>query len=139
VSTVFRLTGLLTVLCLQVFSAKAVEFREAVSSILGYKLAFQSTRVRLTSMYDLTASIVFDSKSKDDIGTMNIVGLGDGGQGGPPTLKQLMDFWVFERGSIPCFLAALTIECYELSTRGRSAGWVVNDTSSSESMNITQG
>ncbi|KDQ20863.1 hypothetical protein BOTBODRAFT_26885 [Botryobasidium botryosum FD-172 SS1] len=108
----------------QVFQAKAVEFREAVSSILGYKLAFQSTKVRLTSMYDLTASIVFDSSSgAGDVGTMKLVGVGNGGAGGPPQLEELMQFWVFQRQSIPCFLAALTLECYERTTMGRTAGW----------------
>lgn len=99
----------------QVFKAKAGEFRDATSSILGWKLLFQSTRVRLTSMFDTTASMVFDSIAKSDVGTMKLISLGDGGDGGPPATRNLMKHWVHERNSIPCFLAAMTLECYNAS------------------------
>lgn len=99
----------------QVFKAKAGEFRDATSSILGWKLLFQSTRVRLTSMFDTTASMVFDSIAKSDVGTMKLISLGDGGDGGPPGTRNLMKHWVHERNSIPCFLAAMTLECYNAS------------------------
>lgn len=109
----------------QVFKAKAGEFRDATSSILGWKLLFQSTRVRLTSMFDMTASMVFDSisnSSEVDLGTMKVISLADGGEGGPPNLRHLMQFWVNERNSIPCFLAALTLECYEQQARAVREG-----------------
>lgn len=44
----------------QVFTSKSAEFREAIASILGVKLAFYPNgQVRVTSMYDLGASFVF--------------------------------------------------------------------------------
>lgn len=104
---------------MQVFKAKAGEFRDATSSILGWKLMFQSTRVRLTSMFDTTASMVFDSIANSDVGTMKLISLGDGGEGGPPNTRNLMQFWVHERSSIPCFLAAMTLECYEQSMKAQ--------------------
>lgn len=123
--------------CVQVFNAKAGEFREAVSSILGYRLAFQSTRVRLTSMFDVAASMVFDSISKAeskgqaDVGTMKLISLGDG-EAGPSKMRELMQFWVHERNSIPCFLAALTLECYEAMMRTQNT----NQTLDSSSMDL---
>lgn len=109
------------VVCLvrQVFKAKAGEFRDATSSIVGWKLMFQSTRVRLTSVFDTTASMVFDSIAKSDVGTMKLISLGDGGDGGPPATRNLMKHWVHERNSIPCFLAAMTLECWNASVGAR--------------------
>lgn len=44
----------------QVFTSKSTEFREAIASILGVKLAFYPNgQVRVTSTYDLGASFVF--------------------------------------------------------------------------------
>jgi len=104
----------------QVFNAKAGEFREAVSSVLGYRLAFQSTRVRLTSVFDSTASIVFDSTSipgQADVGTMKLISLGgEDDPSSPAALQDLMKYWVQERHSIPCFLAAVTLDRYQAST-----------------------
>ncbi|KZT33480.1 hypothetical protein SISSUDRAFT_1037006 [Sistotremastrum suecicum HHB10207 ss-3] len=48
----------------EVFKAKSQEFREAISSILGFKLAFYPNgQVRVTSQYDLGASFVFQPSS----------------------------------------------------------------------------
>lgn len=98
----------------QVFRAKAVEFRDVTSSILGWKLMFGASSVRLTSAFDQTASMVFDSvsTSKKDTGTMKLISLGDGGEGGPAKTKDLMEYWVHQKKSIPCFLAALTLACF---------------------------
>ncbi|OOQ90789.1 M protein repeat protein [Penicillium brasilianum] len=121
----------------EIFTAKSSEFREAVASLLGYKLDFlPSGRVRVTSMFHLSAayrhgdsdapsdargpgsmgngeenSIVFDGEN----GTMKI-------SGGPNSLfaleiKPLIKFWVEERKDIPCFLAAMTLDFYDKTTR----------------------
>ncbi|KAJ3533177.1 hypothetical protein NMY22_g7442 [Coprinellus aureogranulatus] len=59
-----RLTGV-------VFASKSAEFREAIASILGLKLAFYPNgQVRVTSMYDLTASFVFQPNSSS--GTFSV-------------------------------------------------------------------
>ncbi|KIJ07469.1 hypothetical protein PAXINDRAFT_19342, partial [Paxillus involutus ATCC 200175] len=108
----------------QVFTAKSAEFREAIASILGLKLAFYPNgQVRVTSIYDLSASFVFQPLSKSGTG-------GDGarmqliaqGEGGPQDLPQLMHYWVEEEQCIPGFLASVTLECYDKSKREDSGG-----------------
>ncbi|EAA65472.1 hypothetical protein AN0696.2 [Aspergillus nidulans FGSC A4] len=120
----------------EIWTAKSSEFREAVASLLGYKLDFlPNGRVRVTSMFHLSSayrhgegnasdargpgsmgngeenSIIFDGEN----GTMKI-------SGGPNSLfameiKHLIKFWVEERKDIPCFLAAMTLDFYDKTTR----------------------
>ncbi|KAI9783939.1 MAG: coiled-coil domain-containing protein mad1 [Geoglossum umbratile] len=101
----------------QIWGAKSMEFREAVASVLGWKMDFMPNgRVRVTSMFypgeeDGEHSIIFDGEN----GTMKI-------SGGPNSLfaleiKNLITFWVEGRKEIPCFLAAMTLEFYEKTTR----------------------
>jgi len=111
----------------QVFAAKTAEFREALSAILGVKVAFYDNgQVRVTSQYDLGAAFVFQP-AKDNTGT----GAGAGaarmqlvaqGEGGPQELPQLMRNWVEIEQSIPCFLASVTLECYDKWKRERELG-----------------
>lgn len=119
----------------EIWTAKSSEFREAVASLLGFKLDFlPNGRVRVTSMFHLSPayrhgdadasnsgpgsmgngeenSIIFDGEN----GTMKI-------SGGPNSLfameiKPLIKFWVEERKDIPCFLAAMTLDFYDKTTR----------------------
>ena len=106
----------------QIWGSKALEFRTAVTSILGWELDFMPNgRVKATSVLyrSLTNgegeeeenSIVFDGEA----GTMKV-------SGGPKSLfageiKGLIEFWVEGRKEIPCFLAACTLEFYERTTR----------------------
>ena len=119
----------------EIWTAKSSEFREAVASLLGFKLDFlPNGRVRVTSMFHLSPayrhgepgassagpgsmgngeenSIIFDGEN----GTMKI-------SGGPNSMfameiKHLIKFWVEERKDIPCFLAAMTLEFYDKTTR----------------------
>ena len=108
----------------QVFTAKTAEFREALSAILGVKLAFYDNgQVRVTSQYDLGAAFVFQPAARSSEGA----GGGNGarmqlvaqGEGGPQELPQLMRNWV---ESIPCFLTSVTLECYDKWKRGREVG-----------------
>ena len=99
----------------QVFAAKTAEFREALSAILGVKLAFYDNgQIRVTSQYDLGAAFVFQPAPKDGGGgggaRMQLVAQGEGG---PQELPQLMRNWVEIEQSIPCFLASVTLECYD--------------------------
>ena len=101
-----------------IWTAKSLEFREAVASVLGWKMDFMPNgRVRVTSMFypgdEETGenSIVFDGEN----GTMKV-------SGGPQSvfameIRDLITFWVEERKEIPCFLAAMTLEFYERTTR----------------------
>ncbi|KAI9727253.1 MAG: coiled-coil domain-containing protein mad1 [Chrysothrix sp. TS-e1954] len=116
----------------QIFAAKSREFREAVASILGWKLDFlPNGRVRVTSMFYPSAdggaggaddgggddadeesnSIVFDGEQ----GTMKV-------SGGPNSkfageIRGLIEFWVEGKKEIPCFLAGATLEFFERTTR----------------------
>ncbi|KZT55567.1 MAD-domain-containing protein [Calocera cornea HHB12733] len=117
----------------QVFAAKATEFREAVTSILGYKLNFSGNgRVRLTSVYDAGTALVFQSSDEGgDVGSMRLIGVGERAEQGELAegegVAGALQFWVRQRGSIPCFLSQLTIECFEKTTMGRSAGYALGD------------
>lgn len=101
----------------QIWSAKSLEFREAVASVLGWKLDFlPNGRVRVTSMFHPGGdaeeggeanSIVFDGEQ----GTMKV-------SGGPESafareIADLITFWVEGRKSVPGLLAAMTLEFLE--------------------------
>lgn len=127
----------------QIFGSKATEFREAVASILGYKINFlPNGKARITSTYYVrphrsmantdqgdkgseetdedeeeqanNSSIIFDGEE----GTMKF----SGGANCPfaVEMKELVTIWVQERRSVPCFLAAMTLELFEKSSRGEA-------------------
>ncbi|KAJ7859581.1 MAD-domain-containing protein [Mycena leptocephala] len=94
----------------EIFSSKALEFRESVAALLGVKLAFfPSGQVRVTSLYDLSATFVFNPSSN---GATNMQ-LTAQGEGGPEDLPNLMTYWVGTEQCIPGFLASVTLELYE--------------------------
>ena len=93
----------------QIFHSKASEFREAVAAILGVKLAFYPNgQVRVTSIFDLNASFVFQPGS-----TAMEMQLVAQGEGGPQDLPNLMAYWIEKEQCPPGFIASLTLECYE--------------------------
>lgn len=107
------------------FSRKALEFREAVASLLGWQMNFlPNGRVRMTSIFyppndgddeGGSNSLVFDGES----GSMQI-------SGGPKSefgrdVRGLIAFWVDQRKEVPGFLAAATLEFYERTTRAGRA------------------
>jgi len=98
---------------MKVWGAKSSEFRQLVISLLGWDVVFMKDgKMRVTSFFypstnDDENSIVFDGER----GTMKI-------SGGPESafavkIADQIKFWVKEKGSIPCFLAALTLEFYD--------------------------
>ncbi|KAI9345209.1 hypothetical protein BDR26DRAFT_932299 [Obelidium mucronatum] len=92
-----------------VFTQKSQEFKEAVFSLLGYKLEFQESRVRLISSYTSpqdTSSFLFSSQ-ENDCGTMQIVG---GSRERTHELNQLREHYVVQHGSVPAFLASSNVE-----------------------------
>lgn len=108
------------------FATKAREFREAVHSLLGYKLDFEPDgRVRVRSVFAPSDdySLVFKS-GQGNMGTMALVGGGNAAFNVSQEVRTQMRFWVTERGCIPGFLASLTIELFEGTTRGRMGGFV---------------
>ncbi|OTB12644.1 hypothetical protein K445DRAFT_65853 [Daldinia sp. EC12] len=102
----------------EVWAAKSQEFKEAIFSTLGWTVTFiPNGKMRVESLYcpsvtdEQENSIVFDGER----GTMKVAG-------GPqsPFARRIQDqiqFWVRDKGCIPGFLAALTLEFYEEQTR----------------------
>ncbi|KAI5475139.1 hypothetical protein MNV49_001883 [Pseudohyphozyma bogoriensis] len=96
------------------FSDKADEFRKAVQSLLGYRLDFLSSgRVKVTSVYAESKdhSLLFASAS-GGVGTMEFSGAG-GNTEVEDEIKQLVKYWVAERGCIPGFLASATLTWFD--------------------------
>ncbi|PHH71825.1 hypothetical protein CDD80_4971 [Ophiocordyceps camponoti-rufipedis] len=102
----------------EVWAAKSLEFKEAIFSTLGWTVTFiPNGKMRVESTFypsrtdEHENSIVFDGER----GTMKV-------GGGPRSefAKRIADqigFWVREKGCIPGFLAALTLEFYEERSR----------------------
>ena len=106
----------------QIWSLKSLEFREAVVSLLGWKMDFMPNgRFRMTSIFNLGMqgeddesggnSLIFDGES----GTMKI-------SGGPASdfaaeIRPLVKYWVEERKEIVGLMAAITLEFYDKTTR----------------------
>jgi mitotic spindle assembly checkpoint protein MAD1 len=96
---------------LQIYAKKSSEFREVVSSILGFKLAFNPNgTVRMTSVYDLNAVFVFKPAMNGGATAIQLVGQGEGG---PDDLPQLMRHWLEEVECMPGFMASVTLGCIE--------------------------
>lgn len=109
----------------QVFSKKSLEFREAVYSLLGYKVdLLPNKKIRATSMFSTNPedeSFVFipDPKSlKASNGAIKLISVEDG----PLTNEydNLVTFWIKERKDIPCFLSAVNLELYDKTTKAAS-------------------
>lgn len=102
----------------EVWGSKSQEFKEAIFSTLGWTVTFipnGKMRVESTFLPSCTDehenSIVFDGER----GTMKV-------GGGPKSafarrIADQIGFWVREKGCIPGFLAALTLEFYDEHTR----------------------
>ncbi|KAF8637851.1 hypothetical protein AX17_002477 [Amanita inopinata Kibby_2008] len=100
----------------QVFTSKSAEFREAIASILGVKLAFYPNgQVRMTSMYDLGASFVFQpiKSATYDIAEGMRMQLVAQGEGGPQDLPNMMHYWIEKEQCIPGFMASITLESWD--------------------------
>ncbi|KAK5707125.1 coiled-coil domain-containing protein mad1 [Elasticomyces elasticus] len=109
----------------QIWSSKALEFREAVASILGWKLDFlPNGRVSVSSLLYPASVVVDEVTGEEEIQENCIVFDGEQGtmkvSGGPRSafagvLAGGIEFWVEGRKSVPGFLAASTLEFYERS------------------------
>lgn len=67
----------------------------------------------MTSVYDLSASFVFQPAAKSAANEGARMQLIAQGEGGPQELPQLMRYWVEEEQCIPGFLASVTLQCWE--------------------------
>ncbi|OBS20692.1 hypothetical protein FPOA_07031 [Fusarium poae] len=106
----------------EVWGSKSQEFKEAIFSTLGWTVTFiPNGKMRVESTFypsqtdEHENSIVFDGER----GTMKV-------GGGPRSdfarrISDQIGFWVREKGCIPGFLAALTLEFYEEHSRAAQA------------------
>ncbi|ODQ77364.1 hypothetical protein BABINDRAFT_10261 [Babjeviella inositovora NRRL Y-12698] len=98
----------------EVFSKKSLEFVNTISEILGYKLEFlSSSKVKVYSKYNAQQYLTIDPYKK----TLKI---GSNDEADFETEDEferrcngLIKYWVGEKGEIPCFLAALSLELFE--------------------------
>ncbi|KPM36513.1 hypothetical protein AK830_g10048 [Neonectria ditissima] len=102
----------------EVWGSKSQEFKEAIFSTLGWTVTFiPNGKMRVESTFypsqtdENENSIIFDGER----GTMKV-------GGGPRSafarrISDQIGFWVREKGCIPGFLAALTLEFYEEHAR----------------------
>ncbi|KAF7549715.1 hypothetical protein G7Z17_g6194 [Cylindrodendrum hubeiense] len=102
----------------EVWGSKSQEFKEAIFSTLGWTVTFiPNGKMRVESTFcpsqtdENENSIIFDGER----GTMKV-------GGGPKSafarrISDQIGFWVREKGCIPGFLAALTLEFYEEHAR----------------------
>lgn len=105
----------------EVWGSKSHEFKEAIFSTLGWTVTFiPNGKMRVESTFypsqtdENENSIVFDGER----GTMKV-------GGGPKSafarkISDQIGFWVREKGCIPGFLAALTLEFYEEHSRAKA-------------------
>jgi mitotic spindle assembly checkpoint protein MAD1 len=102
---------------MKVWKLKTHEFRELVISLLGWDVVFMPNgKTKVSSFFypsngEEENSIEFDGER----GTMKV-------SGGPQSkfagrIGEQIKFWVHDKGSVPCFLAALTLEFYEEMNR----------------------
>ena len=109
----------------EIWTEKAAEFRDAIASLLGYRVQFlPNGKVKISSLYygkpKKTTASGEDEQDEDGQEEENFIMFdGDKGtmklsQGKFATdVKDLVEFWVKGKKEIPCFLAAMTLEFWE--------------------------
>ena len=110
----------------QSWAAKALELRQAVASILGWKVEFAANgKFKLSSIFYPPGDEDTD-ESETGLGSNYLIFDGEKGtvqiSGGPEgefahDIKGLVKFWVEGRKEIPGLMAACTLEFYERTTR----------------------
>lgn len=89
----------------EIFNKKSLEFIDVVNSILGFKLEFrQDGKVKIYSCYKPDKSLMVDLRKNTLDSTLQL-----------ENWDELLQYWITERGQIPCFLATLTLQLWESS------------------------
>ena len=109
----------------EIWTQKAAEFRDVISSVLGYRVTFQANgKVKVRSMYykpagqDVEDEEEIPEEDREDYiefdgekGTMKIGGGKDGPFG--QEIDEMVRYWVGQEHEIPGLLAAMNLEFYE--------------------------
>ena len=108
----------------KVCEAKVMEFREAVQSLLGWRIDWlPNGKMKMTSSLNPGD---MDEDDEEDSGSNYLIFDGKKGEmkvgSGPQSefaleIRGLIRYWVEERKEFPAFLAAATLEFYEKTTR----------------------
>ncbi|GAA6032507.1 hypothetical protein JCM8097_004791 [Rhodosporidiobolus ruineniae] len=110
----------------QAVAEKTEAMRLAVQKLLGYQLAFlDSGRIRVTSVYApmKDRSLAFDPWPGGPM-PFKLVSATDEKIMGIEQVRSSIGFWLDSRGSLPGFMASLTMTLYEETTRGSGGGVV---------------
>ncbi len=105
---------------------KAETLRLAVQKLLGFQLSFlESGRIRVTSVYapSKDRSLAFDPWPGGPM-PFKLVSATDEQVMSLDEVRRSVGFWLDGRGSLPGFMASLTMSLYEESTRGQNNGVV---------------
>ena len=103
---------------MKVWKLKTHEFRELVISLLGWDVVFMPNgKTKVSSFFypsngEEENSIEFDGER----GTMKVSG-GPQSKFAGDVLESRLSSGFMDKGSVPCFLAALTLEFYEEMNR----------------------
>ena len=114
----------------EIFGKTAQELRDACRSLFGYRIEpLENNRIKITTVfggsdYNLIFGPAVDpaTKKPEKGGKFQLVG-GNDQFVTSARVQQGLNFWVAERACIPGFLASMSLELFEESTRGRTAGW----------------
>lgn len=89
----------------EIFNKKSLEFIDVVNSILGFKLEFrQDGKVKIYSCYMPQKSLMVDLRKNTLDSTIQV-----------DNWDELLQYWIADKGQIPCFLATLTLQLWEAS------------------------
>lgn len=113
----------------EIFARTAQELRDAVRSLFGYRLEpLENSRIKITTVFGGSEyNLIFgpapaEAASAGQGQKLALVG-GNEAFVTSQRVQQGLEFWVAQRGCLPGFLSTITLELFEESTRGRTAGW----------------
>ena len=99
-----------------IWTNKTAEFQDVIASVLGWRIKFlPNGKAKVSSIFHASADgdeddvqyIEFDGENA----TMKLSGGTEGAFA--REIKQQVDFWLKEKGEVPCLLAALTIQFHD--------------------------
>lgn len=97
----------------EMFTKKSQEFIDVVNSLLGFKLEFQQEgRVKIFPCFKPERYLIADLNHNTLKSNLN---------SDFEDWDALLHLWVEKRGQIPCFLAALTLKLWEISSNSQAS------------------
>ena len=114
----------------EIFSKTAQDLRDVCLSLFGYRIEpLENSRVKVTTVfggsdYNLVFGPAIDpvTGKAEKNARLTLVG-GNEAFVTSSRVQQGLEFWVAQRQCLPGFLSSLTLEVFEESTRGRTAGY----------------